>query len=62
MNKKSITNIRYQLILTLLIAGALLLPQAGFGASTGTTNLLRQFGSGYSSAGGDYISSQQWGT
>jgi hypothetical protein len=46
---------RYQKILFLAILGALLLPQAAYAASTGTTNLVRQFGSGYSSAGGDYI-------
>ncbi|MCU0237656.1 MAG: hypothetical protein MUC72_11320, partial [Acidobacteria bacterium] len=33
-----------------------IIPNTAFAASTGTSNLLRQFGSGYSSAGGDYIS------
>jgi hypothetical protein len=59
MKKQIMSYIRRQAILALLIAGALLLPQSGFAASTGTTSLLLQSGSGYATSGGDYISSHQ---
>lgn len=59
MKKQAMPHIRCQAILSLLIAGALLLPQSGFAASTGTTNLLCMIGSGAQPYSGDYISSDQ---
>ena len=55
MNKKSVTYIRSQVVFALLIVGAVLLPQAGFAAST--TSMLREIGSGANPYSGDYISS-----
>jgi hypothetical protein len=57
MKEKSLSHFRYQVVLSLLAACALLLPQTGFAASTGQTAILRQIGSGAATASGDYISS-----
>jgi len=56
MKKQAMSHIHCQLIFALLLAGALLLPQAGFSATTGTTSLFRQVGSGSNVNVGDYIS------
>jgi hypothetical protein len=55
LKKQANTHIRYQVIFSLLIVGALLLPQAGFAAST--TTPLRQIGRSAATESGDYISS-----
>jgi hypothetical protein len=57
MKKLLIISNTIKTIFLILITCLLLLPQTGFAASTGTTNLYRQFGSGYIPGGGDYISS-----
>ncbi|HSQ34590.1 MAG TPA: hypothetical protein VLQ89_01240, partial [Candidatus Binatia bacterium] len=59
MDKKLRPNIFHRAIFILLIAGALLLPQTGYAATTGTTAIYRQIGSGAQTASGDYISSSQ---
>jgi hypothetical protein len=59
MKKQAMNHIRYQAIFSLLAAWVLLLPQAAFAASTGTTAIYRQIGSGAQTASGDYISSNQ---
>jgi hypothetical protein len=56
MKEQTKLYINYRAFFTLLAAGLLLLPQTGFAATTGTTALFRQVGSGSSSAVGDYVS------
>jgi hypothetical protein len=55
MKKQIMLHIYCQAIFSMLIVGVLLLPQAGFAASTST--MLRQIGSGANPYSGDYISS-----
>jgi hypothetical protein len=57
MRKQFMLQTCLQTIFFLLIACALLLPQTGFAASTGQTNLLCMIGSGAYPYSGDYISS-----
>jgi hypothetical protein len=56
MKEKSLSHFRYQVVLSLLAACALLLPQGTFAASTGTTALFTQWGRSGLVANGDYVS------
>jgi hypothetical protein len=59
MKKPAISRIFCRAMFFMFIAGILLLPQAAFAASTGTTAIYRQIGSGAATQSGDYISSNQ---